>query len=73
MTWLEMAKEQGRDVYVVKSRCPKEIFQAIDAPDIDRATAVIAYVEQYATGCRGITCKECWAQEASNLPNNQKG
>ena len=58
MTWIENVQD-----YIVRSRCPGSFMQ--NAPACDTKTAVCD-TDNNIIGCSGITCIDCWNQEASN-------
>lgn len=62
MTYLEEAIEIEKKK-MVKELCPYEYFD--DAPVVDDDTKVEG-ICTWATGCRGLTCKECWNQQVPN-------
>jgi hypothetical protein len=62
VTWLEKAMVNGWDKeIVVNYRCPSIISNI--APFVDYDT-IIYNKRGFCVGCRGITCKQCWNQEA---------
>ena len=62
MTWLEMAKKKGYTDNISDFFCPQYVYN--NGLHYDKETAVSSI--DGITGCRGITCKECWAQEAKD-------
>ena len=61
MTWIEKAMANGGEKGAVIYRCPS-IVSSI-APFADYYT--LTYDKRgFVIGCRGITCVECWNQEA---------
>ena len=67
MTWLEKLKTDGENTSLVDYYCPAGFFE--NAPILDGKTVIHDGEDGYdgpAIGCRGITCEECWAQEAKD-------
>lgn len=53
---------------IVENECPKATLEELDlfytnAPGRDSETTVFEF-ENKITGCRGITCEQCWNQES---------
>jgi hypothetical protein len=64
MTWFELLMEKGYSGSYMGGSCPGFVFSGNKPPFIDDDSAV--FIRHNAVGCRGITCPECWNQEASN-------
>ena len=64
MTWFELLKEKGYSTSCVYKSCPGFVFSGDKTPIVDDDSAVFGAIA--ALGCRGITCEQCWNQEASN-------
>ena len=48
---------------LIRENCPGDILDWGE-PVVDEKTAKFNNIS-YITGCRGITCKECWNKEAT--------